>query len=142
MSDHRLHEPKVRTFEGHQGIRHGRLRGVVLSGGCGITSLRHEGCEKAGCGKQTEPYIIVSLWGELPKSEPSDYSIGYGKVNLAASRSLKKGKCVAATSGGLHLEKFSGGKVASGTYELYFADGSVERGRFDATWCHEKFICG
>jgi hypothetical protein len=92
------------------------------------------------CGKISEPYVKISIWKDLPKSAP--YSVEVRATEVGAIRCLRSGACEAATSGSLHLDKFIGEKISAGEYELHFRDGSVEKGRFDATWCHIKFVCG
>jgi len=94
------------------------------------------------CGKYEEPFILISINENLPKSAPQNYSIRSGRSVVLASRCLRPGRCEATTSGTLHLSKFSEGKGASGEYELHFQDGSVEKGSFDATWCVARLICG
>jgi hypothetical protein len=96
--------------------------------------------EKSECGKYSEPFLKISIWRNLPKSTP--YSIELRGGEGGAIRCLKPAACEAATSGSLHLDKFIDQKTSSGEYELHFKDGSVEKGRFDATWCHLKFVCG
>jgi len=96
--------------------------------------------EKSECGKYSEPFVKISIWKDLPKSIP--YSIELGATEAGAIRCLKPGACEAATSGSLRLDKFVDQKSSAGEYELHFKDGSVEKGRFDATWCHVKFVCG
>jgi hypothetical protein len=96
--------------------------------------------EKSECGKYSEPLVKISIWKDLPKSAP--YSIDLRATEAAAIRCLKPGACEAATSGSLRLDKFINDKSSAGEYELHFKDGSVEKGKFDATWCHLKFVCG
>jgi hypothetical protein len=96
--------------------------------------------EKRECGQYGEPFVKISIWKELPKSAP--YSIELRATEAGAIRCLKPGACEAATSGSLRLDKFINDKSSAGEYELRFKNGSVEKGRFDATWCHEKFVCG
>ncbi len=92
------------------------------------------------CNKISEPYVKIAIWKNLPKSAP--YSIELRAGEGSGIRCLKSGSCEAATSGTLHLDQFIDGKTAAGKYELHFKDGSVEKARFDVTWCHERFICG
>ncbi len=92
------------------------------------------------CGKISEPYLRISIWQNLPKSAP--YSVQVRGPEASAGRCLKSGAYEAATSGTLHLNKFVDGKIIAGEYELYFKDGSVEKGSFDGTWCHIRFVCG
>lgn len=92
------------------------------------------------CGKISEPYVKISIWKNLPKSAP--YSIEVRATEVGAIRCLRAGACEAATSGSLHLDKFIDEKISAGEYELHFRDGSVEKGSFDATWCHIRFVCG
>jgi hypothetical protein len=96
--------------------------------------------EKSECGKYREPLLKISIWRNLPKSTP--YSIELRGGEGGAIRCLRPAACEAATSGSLHLDSFIDGKISSGEYELHFKDGSVEKSRFDATWCHVKFVCG
>lgn len=98
--------------------------------------------QQAENGKYDEPYIVISINENLPKSAPQDYSIKPNSIATSASRCMKPGQSEATASGNLHLAKFIEGKGASGEYELHFRDGSVERGRFDATWFRMKFLCG
>ena len=98
--------------------------------------------KQAQCGKFAEPFILIEIVENLPNSAPQDYSITAGRSALLASRCMSNGQCEAATSGTLHLAKFSHGSGASGSYELHFKDGSVEAGSFDATWCVTRLLCG
>lgn len=92
------------------------------------------------CGKISEPYLKIMIWKNLPQSAP--YTAEVRATEVGAIRCLKPGACEAATSGSLHLDKFVNEKISAGDYELHFRDGSVEKGSFDATWCHIKFVCG
>ncbi len=92
------------------------------------------------CGKISEPFVKISIWKNLPKSAP--YSIELRATEVGAIRCLRAGACEAATSGNLHLDKFVDEKMSAGEYELHFRDGSVEKGSFDATWCHIRVVCG
>jgi hypothetical protein len=96
--------------------------------------------QQSECGKISEPYVKIAIWKNLPKSAP--YSIELHGGEGSGIRCLKSGACEAATSGTLHLDQFVNEKRSSGEYELHFKDGSVEKARFDVTWCHEKFVCG
>jgi len=96
--------------------------------------------KRSECGKYAEPFIRISIWRNLPKSAP--YSMELGGSDGSASRCLRPGACEAATSGSLHLDKFIERKSASGEYELHFRDGSIEKAKFDATWCDLNFVCG
>ena len=83
------------------------------------------------CGKLEEPFIVISIIENLPPLAPRDYPKGSVGVVLARRR-LRPGQCEAVTSGTLHLAKVSKGNSTSGKYELYFREGSVEKGSFDA----------
>jgi hypothetical protein len=95
----------------------------------------------AQCGKYSEPFLHIEIY-QFHQSESTDYPIGRDSRVVVASRCLRPGQCESATSGTLHLEKYVNGKGASGQYKLRFPDGSVEKGRFDAAWCHFTFMCG
>jgi hypothetical protein len=95
----------------------------------------------AKCGKYEEPFLLIQIIGNLPKSAPHAYAMGSGSRDILASRCQSPGHCEAATSGALHLTKFTQSKNASGEYELHFRDGSIEKGNFDATWCVVRIIC-
>jgi len=98
--------------------------------------------KQSECGKYEEPFVMISINENLPKSAPQDYSIRSGRWAVLASRCLKAGQCESATSGTLHLRKFIERQGASGEYELHFQDGSVEKGSFEATWCAGPRMCG
>ena len=136
------------------------------SAGCGLKSEAHytehfpfayaqEGCgpadgpallfyftaKPAKCGKYEEPFLLIQIIGNLPKSAPHVYTMGSSSRDILASRCQSAGHCEAAISGVLHLTKFSQSKNASGEYELHFRDGSMEKGNFGATWCVVNLIC-
>jgi hypothetical protein len=89
-----------------------------------------------------EPFLHIAINENLPKSAPQDYSMRSGSGAVFASRCLKPGQCVGATSGTLHLTKFDERRRISGEYKLHFEDGSVEEGSFDATRRFVPFLCG
>lgn len=93
-------------------------------------------------GNYKEPFLDVLISENLPKSAPQDYSVRLGSTAVFASRCLTPGECVGATSGTLRLTKFDGRKDVSGEYNFHFKDGSVEKGRFHATWPIIPFFCG
>lgn len=95
----------------------------------------------ANCGKYEEPFLMIEITGNLSKSAPHDYTMGSGG-RMLASRCQSHGHCETATTGVLHLTKFSQSKTAFGEYELHFRDGSIEKGTFDAERCMVHFICG
>jgi hypothetical protein len=94
------------------------------------------------CGKYDEPFLVIAIVENLPKSAPHDYTIGSGSKDVLVSRCQTHGHCEVATSGFLHLTKFDERKNASGEYEVHFRNGSVEKATFDATRCIVHFICG
>src|SRR4029077_6771967 len=139
---------------------------LLFSGSCGLKSEANdpphfpfayvqEGCgpadgpalvfyftvKPAKCGKYEEPFLMIQIIANLPKSAPRAYTMGAGSRDMLASRCQSPGHCEAATSGFLHLTKFSPRKNASGEYELHFREGSIEKGKFDATWCIVNLIC-
>jgi hypothetical protein len=96
--------------------------------------------KKSECGKYSEPFVKISIWNNLPK--PASHSAEIRGRDGAAVRCLKPGACEASTSVILRLDKFINEKSSSGEYELHFKNGSVERGKFDATSCYIYFVCG
>ena len=95
----------------------------------------HFTAKPAECKKYEKPYISIMIDGYSPKTSPHDYSIGSKGSFVSAWRCMETGPCQPATSGNLHTEKIEENKTALGECELHFKDGSVEKGRFDATWC-------
>ncbi len=93
-------------------------------------------------GKYKEPFLQIEVNKNLPTSTPQSYSVESGKSEVLAQRCLRPGSCELASSGFLHLSKFSRGVGGSGDYELRFRDGSIEKGRFEAVWYRNYFICG
>jgi hypothetical protein len=96
--------------------------------------------KKSECGKYSEPFVRISIWRNLPKSD--SHSAEIGVRDGAAVRCLKPGACEAATSVILRLDKYLNEKSSSGEYELHFKDGSAEKAKFDATSCYNYFVCG
>src|SRR5882762_5532609 len=114
-----------------------------LSSGVSRDTISLDCCGDWATLRSRQPRKYVTEYMKRPtKSAPQNYSIRSGRSVVLASRCLRPGRCEAATSGTLHLSKFSEGKGASGEYELHFQDGSVEKGSFDATWCVARLICG
>lgn len=101
-------------------------------------------------GKYAEPYLIIEVIKDLPKSAPQNYSIKTNSSAILASRCLTSGRCETAISGSLELTKFSRLKDASGKdnlrfsgkYNLHFQDASIEKGNFDAEWHTVYLLCG
>jgi hypothetical protein len=107
----------------------------------GLALLFYFTVKPAKCGKYKEPFLRIEIIGNLPQSAPRAYTMGPGSRDMLATRCQSPGHCEAATSGFLHLTKFSQSKNASGAYELYFPDGSIEKGNFDATRCIVNLLC-
>ena len=93
-------------------------------------------------GKYKEPFLQIEVNKNLPTSVPLSYSVESGKWDVLAQRCFRPGSCEIASSGFLHLSKFSRGVGGSGDYELRFRDGSIEKGRFEAVWYRNYFLCG
>ena len=98
--------------------------------------------QSSGSGKYEEPFLLIAVNKGLPESAPKRYSITSGTDAVLASRCLKPASCEASTSGFLYLSRFRAGVGASGDYELHFQNGSSEKGHFDATWYHNRLLCG
>jgi hypothetical protein len=118
---------------------------AYVQAGCGPADgpalLFYFTVKPAKCGKYEEPFLIIEIIGDLPQSAPRAYTMGSGSRDMLASRCQSPGHCEAARSGFLHLTKFSQSKNASGEYELYFPDGSIEKGNFYATRCIVNLLC-
>lgn len=98
--------------------------------------------EQGHGGKYREPFLQIQLNKILPTSAPQNYSLESSKGDVLAERCLRAGFCESASSGFLHVSKFSRGVGSSGDYEFRFRDGSVEKGRFEAVWYRNYFVCG
>jgi hypothetical protein len=70
------------------------------------TALRYCSTKPANCGKYEEPFLMIGIIGNLPKAAPHDYTMGSGG-RVLASRCQSRGHCETATTGVLHLTKFS-----------------------------------
>jgi hypothetical protein len=79
----------------------------------------------AKSGKYEEPFVMIEITGDLPKSVPHAYTMGSGSRDMLASRCQSPGQS----------------KNASGEYELHFRGGSIEKATFDATWSFANLIC-
>jgi hypothetical protein len=93
-------------------------------------------------GKYKEPFLQVEVSRILPTYAPRSYLVESGKSDVLAQRCLRPGSCEFASSGFLNLSKFSRNVGSSGDYELRFRDGSIEKGRFEAVWYSNSFLCG
>ena len=78
-------------------------------------------------------YIHITADGEMPESN-GNFIIMPHDYRLAASRCQLAGQCEEATWGTLHVRAFKIGLGASGSYELGFRDGSVEKASFGAAY--------
>lgn len=81
-------------------------------------------------GKQAQPPFSTPLTLELEHNQSGD-----------GVRCMGKKPCESAERGQVVLEKFDG-TGAEGSYELFFKDGSTERGRFKAAWKEVREACG
>jgi hypothetical protein len=93
-------------------------------------------------GKYEEPFLQIEVNKGPPMSALQSYPVESGKWDVLAQRCLRPGACEPVSSGFLHVSKFSRGVGASGDYELRFRDGSIEKGRFEAVWYRNYFLCG
>lgn len=99
--------------------------------------------KNASCGKAADgPYLSIYIWRDLPEHGPKTIEFKEYGGNGGASRCTKPNECERATSGSVTFTKFDEKGEVEGKYEFHFQDGSVERGSFNAEWCHERVICG
>ena len=100
-----------------------------------LTKVRNPGKEGAR--------LFLSLYGDLPQpplAQPRAFELTNTRDGDAV-RCLRPKACESAERGQVVLEKFEG-RGAEGSYELYFKDGSTERGRFKAAWKEIRQDCG
>jgi len=87
--------------------------------------------------------LFLTLYRDLPQpplAQPRTFELECMQAGDAV-RCPRPGACESAQRGHLVLEKFDG-TGAEGSYELYFKDGSTERGRFKAAWKEVREACG
>ena len=87
--------------------------------------------------------LFLSLYRDLPQpplSQPRTFELAHMQDGDGV-RCPRPNGCESAERGRVVLEKFSGAG-AEGSYELYFKDGSTERGRFQAAWKEVRQDCG
>jgi hypothetical protein len=87
--------------------------------------------------------LFLTLYGNLPQpplDRPRLFELTQMKDGDGV-RCLRPNACESAERGQLRLEKFDG-TGAEGSYELFFKDGSTERGRFKAAWEEVREFCG
>ena len=87
--------------------------------------------------------LFLSLYGDLPEpplATPRTFELTRMRDGDGA-RCPRPGACESAERGQVVLEKFDG-TGAEGSYELFFKDGSTERGRFKAAWKEVREACG
>jgi hypothetical protein len=87
--------------------------------------------------------LFLSLYRDLPEmplAQPRTFALAHMEDGDGV-RCLRPNACESAERGQVVLEKLSG-YGAEGSYELYFKDGSTERGRFKAAWKEVREACG
>ncbi len=87
--------------------------------------------------------IFLTIYGDLPDpplSEPRTYRLD-PQTSGDGVRCPKPNACETAERGTLVLDTFSG-HGSTGSYKLYFKDGSVEEGSFQAAWKDVPQQCG
>jgi len=95
------------------------------------------------CGKGDVIELTISFWRELPLHDDQTFTLN-AKSNWGGASYCKGGEqpCERATSGTIHIESFTRGKGAKGTYELVFPKLGRVTGSFRAEWCHVRIMCG
>jgi len=92
---------------------------------------------------QDDARIFLSLYHdlpELPMSRPRSFELTHMQEGDGA-RCLRPHACETAERGTVVLQKLDG-TGAEGSYELFFKDGSTERGTFKAAWKEIHQDCG
>jgi hypothetical protein len=91
----------------------------------------------------TAPRLQISVYRSLqgPLPMPLTFDLKDQQTG-GASRCRKSDKCEAATSGTVTFTSFEEGKGASGTYDIRFNDGTIERGKFNLRWENVRALCG
>jgi hypothetical protein len=92
---------------------------------------------------QDDARIFLSLYHdlpELPMSRPRSFELTHMQEGDGA-RCLRPHACETAERGTVVLQKLDG-RSAEGNYELFFKDGSSERGTFKASWKEVHQNCG
>lgn len=87
--------------------------------------------------------IFLSLYRDLPEpplSQPRSFELAHTQDGDGV-RCLRPNACESAERGHVLLQKFDG-TGAEGSYELFFMDGSSERGTFRAAWKEVHQNCG
>lgn len=95
------------------------------------------------CGKGDAIELTVSFWRDLPLHDDQTFTIDE-KSNWGGASYCKGGEqpCERATSGAIHIESYTPGKGANGTYELVFRKLGRVKGTFHAEWCQMRIRCG
>ena len=87
--------------------------------------------------------LFLTLYRDLPEpplAQPRTFELERMQSGDAV-RCPRPNACESAERGQVVLEKFDG-TGAQGSYELYFKDGSIERGMFKASWSEVREACG
>lgn len=87
-----------------------------------------------------EPSITINLWRQLPPPINQPISLQSGGLGVA-TRCLHAEDCEAAIGATITFTSYSDSSI-SGSYELKFKNGDVERGSFQAAWQHYPERCG
>ena len=97
------------------------------------------------CGQGDTIELFVSFWRDLPLHDNQTFTLD-AKSNWGGASYCKNGQgqlpCERATSGTIHIERFSPEKSAQGTYDLVFPKLGHVTGSFHAEWCKMRVLCG
>jgi hypothetical protein len=95
------------------------------------------------CGQGDIVELTISFWRDLPLHDGQTFSLD-SKSNWGGASYCKGGKlpCERATFGNIHIESFTEGKSAKGTYDLVFPKLGHVSGSFHADWCKVSLRCG
>jgi hypothetical protein len=95
----------------------------------------------ARCGRPQASNLRIALWRNLPPKAGQKIEFKGDRPGVA-SFCPQENQCEAAKSGTVEIESYEESKGASGRYDLEFTKAGRMTGRFRATWCAMRFLCG
>jgi len=94
------------------------------------------------CGHGDIIDLTISFWRDLPLHHDQTFSLDaqsrWGGASYCLGAHLP---CERASSGNIHIDSFTPGKGALGTYDLVFPKLGHVRGSFHAAWCKMQGPC-
>ena len=94
------------------------------------------------CGQAKFARLNINLWRDLPLKAGQKIELSSGTSKGGVSLCEKENQCEAANSGAVWIDSIEQGKSITGRYEFAFKKAGRLEGKFRATWCETRQLCG